>query len=246
MRKIVGLCSIEGCNKNHFSKGFCVNHYARVKAKGLVGPASICSVAECSLPAYAKGLCGPHYQKLKRGSPLTKFKINEFKVSGKICTIKILNEDSSLKHTTIVDAEDYEKVKGHRWSSSMTSCGVWYVRTTIKRKAVSLHHFVSGSPSLGFEMDHRNRDTFDNRKENHRICTRAQNVCNVEKYSGKSSQYKGVSFHKQCEKWVSSITRNGEFTYLGLFRKEIDAALAYNEAAERLHGEFAYLNDVGD
>jgi|GEM_PF-5538208 len=32
--------------------------------------------------------------------------------------------------------------------------------------------------------------------------------------------------------------------YLGLYHREVDAARAYNDAARKYFGEFAYLNDV--
>ena len=59
-----------------------------------------------------------------------------------------------------------------------------------------------------------------------------------------SSQYKGVSYFKQTNKWISYITYNNKRIHLGLFKNELKAAIAYNKKAIELFGEFAYLNKV--
>ncbi len=45
--------------------------------------------------------------------------------------------------------------------------------------------------------------------------------------------------------WKAQIKFNNVIYYLGMFATELEAAKAYNEAAERYHGEYARLNDVG-
>jgi hypothetical protein len=41
---------------------------------------------------------------------------------------------------------------------------------------------------------------------------------------------------------VAQIGINRKVIYLGCFKKEIDAAKAYDEGAKKYHGEFASLN----
>lgn len=57
-----------------------------------------------------------------------------------------------------------------------------------------------------------------------------------------SSQYRGVSWSKQAEKWRAGIVHKRRTTYLGSFDDEELAALAYDKAARRLHGDRAKLN----
>ena len=51
---------------------------------------------------------------------------------------------------------------------------------------------------------------------------------------GVSSKYKGVSKNKKNNTWRASIRPRGQSFFIGDFKTERDAALAYNEAARRL------------
>ena len=59
---------------------------------------------------------------------------------------------------------------------------------------------------------------------------------------GSASKYKGVSFDKHGNKWIVSISRDGIRHKVGRFKTEKDAAIAYDNAAKKYFGEFAYLN----
>ncbi len=76
---------------------------------------------------------------------------------------------------------------------------------------------------------------------NLRFCNYGQNNCN-RKAGGKSSQYKGVYFDKRRRKYYATVQYRGEQLEFGPFENEIDAARAYDRAALKYHGEFAYLN----
>lgn len=91
------------------------------------------------------------------------------------------------------------------------------------------------------EVDHINGDTLDNRRCNLRLCRRIQNARNVKKKSG-SSQYKGVTWLRWCERWMARITVNYRQIILGYFTDETKAAKAYDEAARKHFGEFAKTN----
>ena len=56
--------------------------------------------------------------------------------------------------------------------------------------------------------------------------------------------YKGVTWRNDRSKWRSCITVGGKRLYLGLFETAQEAALAYNVAALKYHGEYAKLNEV--
>ena len=56
------------------------------------------------------------------------------------------------------------------------------------------------------------------------------------------SIYKGVT--QSGKYYKAGIGYNGKFIYLGSFRTEVDAAVAYNNSARKLFGEYANLNNV--
>ncbi len=93
------------------------------------------------------------------------------------------------------------------------------------------------------EVDHKNQNRMDNRRVNLRVCEAHQNCANRKKRSGSySSTFKGVSWHKRIKKWAAEVGHKGKRFPLGYFEIEQDAAKAYNEAALKMHGEFAVLN----
>jgi hypothetical protein len=92
-------------------------------------------------------------------------------------------------------------------------------------------------------VDHINRDKLDNRRGNLRVATRSQNEANKAKGSRGTSRYKGVT-RTRNGKWKAEITVDGYRIYLGVFKKEKDAAVAYNEAALNCYQEYAHLNEV--
>lgn len=76
-----------------------------------------------------------------------------------------------------------------------------------------------------FVVDHINDDPLDNRVDNLQIVTHRFNIYKTQgKYA---SKYKGVTWHKVTQKWEAGIKINGKKYYLGLFEKEYDAHVAY-------------------
>jgi hypothetical protein len=90
-------------------------------------------------------------------------------------------------------------------------------------------------------LDHIDRNRLNNVWSNLRQATAYQNSVNKTSKVNSSSNYLGVSWHKDRQKWVAAIRSYGS-NYLGIFSSEIEAAKAYDAAARRLHGEFASLN----
>jgi hypothetical protein len=67
---------------------------------------------------------------------------------------------------------------------------------------------------------------------------------NQRKRKNCSSRFRGVTRQKNTEKFLAAIGKGGKSLHLGTFDSEIDAAVAYNEAARRHFGESANLNEI--
>lgn len=102
----------------------------------------------------------------------------------------------------------------------------------------TLHQLVAmaflGHVPCGFKLvvDHINNNSFDNNLNNLRIITQRENIHNVN--NEYSSKFKGVSFNKLSNKWMSQIYINGKSKYLGLFDSEYDAHLAYQNKLKEI------------
>ena len=94
------------------------------------------------------------------------------------------------------------------------------------------------NPPKNMAVDHINGNGLDNRRSNLRICTPSQNSLNRKPHRNSSSRYRGVSFNKKSGKYVAQIIFNRKNRYLGIYENEIDAAIAYENAARELHGDF--------
>lgn len=135
----------------------------------------------------------------------------------------------------VVDKEDVDRIAKFKWHDSGSSI----YRYAESGKTISVAQEVMQIYDIRF--DHRNRDYFFNKKSNLRPATQLQNSWNSSKGYG-TSKYKGVHWRKNRKRWIASITVNGKLLYLGSFRYEINAALAYDRAARKYFGEFANCN----
>jgi hypothetical protein len=145
---------------------------------------------------------------------------------------------SDNRGVALVDDEDYERVSAHRWALEHLG----YAQTYINRKAVFMHRFVMGA-GKGEIVDHANRNKLDNRRENLRFCTKAQNNINSPVGPRSTTGFKGVYVtDRKARPYRAHIVVNNKQLYLGEYPDLISAARAYDEAAKKYFGEFAWTN----
>lgn len=94
-------------------------------------------------------------------------------------------------------------------------------------------------PPSGYDVDHKDRNTSNDAKDNLRLATRTQNNANAKRPRHNTSGYKGASYDKRRDKWEACINYKGRKRFLGYFDSPEEAHAAYCKAANDLHGEFA-------
>jgi len=142
----------------------------------------------------------------------------------------------------IVDADDYDRLCKYKWYAAKKRRN-YYAKRRCPHGIVAMHRVILNAPR-GLVVDHINHNGLDNRKENLRLCTVAQNCRNARPCTRPNqwSKYKGVTFHKRRKHFMAAIRYNRKKYFLGYFKNQIDAAKAYDKKARELFGEFAYLN----
>lgn len=159
----------------------------------------------------------------------------------------------------IVDDEDHEWLNQYAWSCNPYGYAVSSVLEPDGiRRTKYMHRLImqppdeynvgpSGRKYPKYLVDHIDGDTRNNQRSNLRICTHAESLQNRGKFaSGIYSVYKGVYLDKQNSRnpWKVKIKRDKEYIHIGMFATELEAAIAYNNAAVKYHGEFARLNKL--
>lgn len=156
----------------------------------------------------------------------------------------------SQGYKALVDDIDFEHLNQFKWNVRIVSSTKYAKRSDRYSipKTIQMHRIIMNCPK-DMMVDHINGNGLDNRRENLRICTRSNNLMNSNKPKGKNtSKYKGVSklnySNKKWKCWRAEIRINRKAIFLGTFKTQKEAALAYNEAAIKYFGKFAKLNEV--
>jgi hypothetical protein len=149
-------------------------------------------------------------------------------------------------HKAIVDDEDYDHLKQYNWYAFKPYKITYAVRKGKRgeRLTVRMHRQIM-QVTKNQTIDHINGNGLDNRKINLRLCDASTNQANMRStYNKKTSEYKGVSWNRNEKSWVSQIQYQKRKFFLGYYKSEKEAAIAYNAAARVLFGEFAHLNKI--
>jgi hypothetical protein len=142
--------------------------------------------------------------------------------------------------TAYVSDEDAELAE-RPWHA----CGGGYAahQLTQPRRKIFLHRVVAERMGLkidGLDVDHIDGDRMNNRRDNLRAATKAQNKHNQRrKKAAATSRYKGVSWCKSRRKWRATIVIDRKQRWLGDFESEEHARDSYAAAARQAFGAYA-------
>lgn len=137
------------------------------------------------------------------------------------------------------DIEDFDKIKNFCWSLYSHTGRGRYMRSRIpnSKKGIFLHRLIMDCPDSF--VDHKNRDTLDNRKTNLRIANFSENSSNAKNRKDNKSGVKGVVWIETKSKWRACLQVNKKRVLIKHFDSFIDAVIARLSSEKEYLGEFA-------
>lgn len=191
-------------------------------------------------------LCSKHmhqYQQHKKfldSNPRTQNDLNEieFDCEKGIAFVSLYDTKQEVKAKTIIDIEDVDTIKYHRWRLSYG-----YVVTgnnTNKTPTVYMSHLIAGAKKE-HRVDHIDGNPLNNRKSNLRICTQSENTLNKHYMALNTSGVIGVSKDKRRKNcWCAEIRYQNKRYHIGQYKVLEEAAYARYIAQNRLFKDFSF------
>lgn len=118
---------------------------------------------------------------------------------------------------------------------------------SLKSYTLNLYRLVyesfNGPVPENFEVDHIDRNRTNTNLNNLRVCSKSQNIHRSKRNNPRG--YTGVFQHRATpNRYWARVMKDGKNHHLGTFDTAKEAAIAYNQKALELFGEFANLNSV--
>lgn len=135
------------------------------------------------------------------------------------------------------DKERLEKYKWHKgggWNNSFCYFSAYIGGGWDNQKIEWLHRFILDVKGSNIIVDHINRNTLDNRRENLRIADSRINAINSKIRNNNTSEIVGVSWRKDRNCWCSRIKVDKKYLYLGSFSLK-EEAIEARKVAELLY-----------
>ncbi len=149
-----------------------------------------------------------------------------------------------------VDDEDFDYLNQWKWYAKIQGQTVYAKRASLNKETgkhsyIAMHRVIMKLTDVNIYCDHIDHNGLNNQKSNLREATLMQNRWNRSSMKNKTSKYLGVSKGKRKhDQWQTNITINGKGNYIGSFKTEDQAAIAYNIVAMKHRGKFANLNQI--
>lgn len=191
---------------------------------------------------YGYTLCSKHmHQLLNHGkfldnNPRTQNDLNEYIIKDDIAIFDLYDGITSEKvDEFIIDKEDIEKIKYHKWrfSHSHVVTGLPAKKTGRELSWVILGLDNRDEKNKNIVIDHIDGNPKNNRKNNLRICSQSKNVLNKKFMSNNTSGFIGVSYRKDRDRYDPEIRLQNIRCHLG-YTKTLEEAVYKRYIAEQL------------
>lgn len=142
-----------------------------------------------------------------------------------------------------VDIEDYDWLRQFSWHISHQGYAHRNAsKSSTGNKFTLMHRMILNIVGPNIIVDHIDGNKLNNQRNNLRIGTNQLNQANSRMSKNNTSGYKGVIWNKERNKWQAQIMVNRRYMFLGRFDDIHEAANAYDVAAVKYFGSFAYTN----
>ena len=154
---------------------------------------------------------------------------------------KFLEARFTYKNGELYYRDDPERIAG-----SVNKIG--YRLIHIRGKAYLAHRLIwfMFNGTLPETIDHINRKRSDNRIENLRAATKAENLRNLSLRGNNTSGIPGVSRRSINGKWRGQVVLGGKAYSAGSFSTKKECAMAVFALRQKLHGEFSSVGEMPD
>lgn len=147
----------------------------------------------------------------------------------------------------LVDDPDFEWLNQWKWVAKPDHYTFYAYRVDYslgKHNPITIimHRQLLDLYDSDLEGEHIDGNGLNNQRNNLRVATRVQNIYNRKAFKNNKSKLKGVSWHNN--KWRANIQKDYKSVHIGYFKTKEEAAIAYNNKAVELFGEFARLNEI--
>ena len=148
---------------------------------------------------------------------------NEYISCGSYYKMKIAYKDTF--YTALISAEDYPKVSTRHWRTSHKKNKVYVISGSVtNNNVVYLHNFILDYVSVkGYEVDHCNGNSLDNRRENLYIVTRQENIDNTRVRCDNQIGIRGISYDERKNNYKCDFINHGVRVYFKHFNTLAEA-----------------------
>ena len=175
---------------------------------------------------FVHDMCRKHYEQFKKygrcldNNPRTVWDDNEIRTYKNYGEIDTYTNTGEVLNTFKFDLEDIKYLAGHKWRSVFK--GKQKSPYLVTGHTIYFHRLIMGNPNT--EIDHINRDSTDNRKENLRESFRTQQLGNTKIRINNVSGIKGVYYLQRDNKYRAEIAIYNKHFYSKSFDTKAEAA----------------------